>query len=83
MNERSNEIFLIELPHPKSLEVLASFNFDYMYLCDFLDIKKNRLVILNPNKTSKRRKVGGSPSRIEQVSRNNNEKGDESVEFDK
>eukprot|EP00347_Sterkiella_histriomuscorum_P016722 403352103 len=53
MNERSSEIFLIELPKPKSTDVLASFNYDYHYLCDFLDIKKNRLVIMNPAKASK------------------------------
>jgi hypothetical protein len=53
MNERSSEIFLIELPRPKSLDVLTQFNNDYNHLCDFLDIKKNRLVILNPNKAKK------------------------------
>jgi hypothetical protein len=55
MNERSSEIFLIELPKPKSLEVLSSFQNDYTLLCHYLDIKKNRLVIMNPNKTSKRK----------------------------
>lgn len=55
MNERSSEIFLIELPKPKSTDVLSSFNNDYHYLCDFLDIKKNRLVILNPNKVKQPR----------------------------
>jgi len=84
MNERSNEIFLIELPHPKSLEVLASFNYDYLNLCDFLDIKKNRLVILNPNKVLRRLKAEDSSSRIEQASlRKIHEKGEESNEFDK
>ena len=53
MNERSSEIFLIELPKPKSLDVLKQFNNDYHYLVQFLDIKKNRLVILNPNKAKK------------------------------
>ena len=83
MNEKSNEIFLIELPHPKSLEVLTSFNYDYTLLSEFLDIKKNRLVILNPNKATKRHKGEGSTSRIEQASKGHNEKGDDSVEFDK
>ena len=59
MNERSSEIFLIELPKPKSLEVLASFNNDYFQLVEYLDIKKNRLVILNPGKVKK-----GTLSRI-------------------
>ena len=53
MNERSSEIFLIELPRPKSIDVLTQFNNDYNHLCEFLDIKKNRLVILNPNKAKK------------------------------
>lgn len=55
MNERSSEIFLIELPKPKSLDVLASFSNDYTELCRFLDIKKNRLVIMNPNKKPKKK----------------------------
>ena len=50
MNERSSEMFLIELPKPKSTQVLTQFDFDYQNLSDFLDIKKNRLVILNPKK---------------------------------
>ena len=54
MNERSSEIFLIELPKPKSIEVLASFDNDYHRLCEYLDIKKNRLVILNPTKVKKK-----------------------------
>lgn len=55
MNERSNEIFLIDLPKPKSLDVLDSFDNDYDKICEFLDIKKNRLVIMNPNKGAKRK----------------------------
>ena len=43
-------MFLIELPKPKSLDILASFDFDYQKLCDNLDIQKGRLVILNPNR---------------------------------
>ena len=50
MNERSSEMYLIELPAPKSVQVLQQFDFDYQRLTDFLDIKKNRLVILNPKK---------------------------------
>jgi hypothetical protein len=49
-NEKSSEMFLIELPKPKSLEVLVSFDNDYHRLCDHLDIQKGRLVILNPNR---------------------------------
>mmetsp|Transcript_18204 Transcript_18204/g.17320 ORF Transcript_18204/g.17320 Transcript_18204/m.17320 type:complete len:104 (+) Transcript_18204:706-1017(+) len=52
-NEKSSEMYLIELPKPKSLEVLANFGQDYNYLCDNLDIQKNRLVILNPNRKRK------------------------------
>ena len=37
-NELSSEMFLIELPKPKSLEVLVSFDNDYNKLCDNLDI---------------------------------------------
>ncbi len=43
-------MFLIELPNPKSVQVLGQFDFDYQKLSNFLDIKKNRLVILNPKK---------------------------------
>lgn len=46
-------MFLIELPKPKSLEVLSSFENSYHKLCDSLDIKKGRLVILNPNRKTK------------------------------
>lgn len=52
-NEKSSEMFLIELPKPKSLEVLSSFGNDYLLLCDNLDIQKNRLVILNPSRKNK------------------------------
>lgn len=62
MNERSSEIFLIELPRPKSIEVLASFNNDYKSLCKYLDIKKNRLVILNPNKGHSKQKHSNNNS---------------------
>ena len=37
-NEKSSEMFLIELPKPKSTEILATFDQDYMKLCDNLDI---------------------------------------------
>ncbi|CDW90702.1 UNKNOWN [Stylonychia lemnae] len=56
-----DEIFLIDLPKPKSIEVLASFDNDYELLCDFLDIKKNRLVILNPKKANKNRALSQKP----------------------
>ena len=55
-NEDSNEMFLIELPKSKCLEVVDTFNSDFSKLCDNLDIQKNRLVILNPN----RRKIQNS-----------------------
>jgi hypothetical protein len=53
-NEKSSEMFLIELPKPKSLEVLSSFGNDYLLMCDNLDIQRNRLVILNPNRKLKK-----------------------------
>ena len=37
-NDKSSEMFLIELPNPKSLEVLANFDNDYQRLCENLDI---------------------------------------------
>ena len=37
-NEKSSEMFLIELPKPKSYEVLKSFQNDYAKLCDNLDV---------------------------------------------
>ena len=37
-NEKSSEMFLIELPKPKSTEILTTFDHDYMRLCDNLDI---------------------------------------------
>ena len=53
-SERSTELFLIELPKPKSIDVIATFNNDYNILCDNLDIQKGRLVILNPNRKKRR-----------------------------
>jgi len=61
MNERSSEIFLIDLPKPKSIDVLAQFDNNYELLCEFLDIKKNRLVILNPKKSKKKRGLSVNP----------------------
>ncbi len=52
----SNEMFLIELPKPKSHEVLRTFDNDYSKMCDNLDIQKNRLVILNPNRKKGKKK---------------------------
>ena len=37
-SDKANEMFLIELPKPKSLEVMAIFQNDYNRLCDNLDI---------------------------------------------
>ena len=48
--EKSSEMFLIELPKPKSLDVMNNFMNDCNLLVDNLDIIKNRLVILNPNR---------------------------------
>jgi len=49
-NERSSEMFLIELPKIKALSVLSNFDDDYGNMCRNLDIIKNRLVILNPSR---------------------------------
>jgi len=37
-NEKSNEMFLIELPSPKSVDVMATFSNDFGKLCDNLDV---------------------------------------------
>lgn len=37
-SEKSTEMFLIELPKPKSSEVLVTFKNSYEFLCDNLDI---------------------------------------------
>jgi hypothetical protein len=37
-SDRSNEMFLIELPKPKSTDVLTTFSNNYNLLCDHLDV---------------------------------------------
>ena len=49
-------MFLIELPKPKSYEVIASFENDFFSMTESLDIEKNRLVLLNPNRRIKKSK---------------------------
>jgi hypothetical protein len=63
ISRRTNEMFLIELPYPKSTEVLKSFSDDLHMMVDNLDIIKNRLVILNPNSTSAKKKKKGKTNR--------------------
>jgi hypothetical protein len=62
-NEKSSEMFLIELPKKKSAEVLTTFSKDLAQLCDNLDIQNNRLVILNPNRKNKKVKSTDSPQK--------------------
>ena len=65
-NDKSSEMFLIELPKIKALEVLSSFNNDYNALVDALDIKKNRLVVLNPQRRKKSKKSKTTIKKIEE-----------------
>ena len=74
-------MYLIELPAQKSMDVLSQFKNDYNELCDYLDVQKNRLVILNPQKKTKKKKV----NRISQITKpasNFDSKGVESVAED-
>ncbi len=79
-NEKSSEMFLIELPKPKSLEVLSSFGNDYLLMCDNLDIQRNRLVILNPNRKLKKpqpvttKKINNGNIRLESLNTFDNTK---------
>ena len=48
-------MFLIELPKAKAGPVMETFNNDYDLISDNLDIQKNRLVLLNPNRKKKKK----------------------------
>ncbi len=49
-------MFLIELPKTKASSVLENFGGSYDTMAENLDIIKNRLVILNPNRNKKGKK---------------------------
>ena len=53
-NDANSEMFLIELPKLKAYEVLETFHNNFDELVDNLDIQKNRLVILNPKRRTKK-----------------------------
>ena len=74
-------MYLIELPAQKSMDVLSQFKNDYNELCDYLDVQKNRLVILNPQKKTKKKKVNRN-SQITKPASNFDSKGVESVAED-
>ena len=75
-------MYLIELPAQKSMDVLSQFNNDYNELCDYLDVQKNRLVILNPQKKTKKKKKVNRNSQITKPASNFDSKGVESVAED-